>query len=212
MLQNKYIYDCNKCANLCDGISKGVYNFINDVEYSEAKEKLIINKINSIDGFFAQKNEENNYPDVQVFSKKNNITFYIEVKCQRRTFMSVKKKLPKGDLEPSETVALNLSDLLRYFDIHKQTNANIFILWCVENRPCIIEKGKTKYYYQYIDKLEEIYNLYKDKRKFTRKSGVGDVDEFGNHKGVVVNYHFSLNELEELHLLQLLKEGEKIKF
>lgn len=205
---NKFIFDCKNCTNLCDGVSKGTYIFMDDVEYSELKEKLLINKINTVEGFFAKKCEEDDYPDVEVHSKKNDTTFFVEVKCQRRTFMAVERKLPKSDLKPSETVALNLSDLLRYFNIRKQTNANIFILWCVENRPCIVEPGKTKYYYQYIDKLEEIYNYYKEKRKFKRKSGKGDVDQYGNHKGVVVNYHFSLNELKELHLLELLKEGE----
>ena len=41
-----------------------------------------------------------------------------------------------------------------------------------------------------------IYNLEKDKRLFKRKSGEGDIVD-GVHKGVTVNYHFSLTELKE---------------
>ena len=119
--------------------------------------------------------------------------------------MSVKRILPNGGLEPSETLALNLSDLLRYFEIRRSINKPIFIIWCLENRPCIVPEGKT-YYYQDTRKLEEIYNKIGDKRRFRRKSGRGDVVN-GQHKGVVVNYHFSLNELKELHILELLKEG-----
>ena len=33
-------------------------------------------------------------------------------------------------------------------------------------------------------------------RRFKRRSGYGDVVN-GKHKGVVVNYHFSLNELDD---------------
>jgi len=44
--------------------------------------------------------------------------------------------------------------------------------------------------------LEKIYNTAKDKRRFRRKSGKGDIVD-GIHKGVVVNYHFSLKELKK---------------
>ena len=209
MEENKFVFDCNKCPHRCDGISKMVYIFKSDAEYSEEQEKKMIDNINVIKKFVAKKCEKDGYPDIDVFSKENNKTFYIEIKCQRRTFMSVKKILPQGNLEPSETLALNLSDLLRYFDIHKQTKEKIFILWCVENRPCIVEQGNVKYYYQDVEVLEKIYNYYKEKRRFRRKSGYGDVDQYGNHKGVVVNYHFSINELKELDLLEILENGKK---
>jgi len=42
--------------------------------------------------------------------------------------------------------------------------------------------------------LKDIYARYETKRRFRRKSGTGDVID-DVHKGVVVNYHFSLNEL-----------------
>ena len=123
--------------------------------------------------------------------------------------MSIKKILPYSDLEPSETLALNLSDLLRYFEIRKEINKPIFVLWCLENRPCIVPQDKTYYYYQDAKILEDIYNKYKEKRRFRRESGKGDVVN-GQHKGVVVNYHFSLNELEEMHILKLLNGGIKL--
>jgi hypothetical protein len=42
--------------------------------------------------------------------------------------------------------------------------------------------------------LKTIYQKQLDKRRFRRKSGDGDVVD-GVHKGVTVNYHFSLTEL-----------------
>lgn len=206
MKENNFIFDCSKCHTPCDGISKGVYIFENDVDYSERKEKMIIKQINTLSDFKAEKCTKEGYPDILVENLSTSKIFYIEIKAQRRTFMSVKKILPDADLEPSETLACNLSDLLRYVEIRKQTHEKIFVLWCLENRPCIVDDGKTNYYYQDIDELEKIYNRYKDKRRFRRESGRGDVVN-GQHKGVVVNYHFSLNEFIEMHLLELLKKG-----
>ena len=205
---NKFVFDCNSCSERCDGKSKGVYIFENDVEYSENKENQIIGQINCIDGFLASKCTQEGYPDIEILHKPSGKTFYVEIKAQRRTFMSVKRILPDGGLEPSETLALNLSDLLRYFEIRKTLGKPVFILWCLENRPCIVPNGKTYYYYQDFDVLEKIYAEVGDTRKFRRESGFGDVVN-GRHKGVVVNYHFSLNELKELHILELLKEGIK---
>lgn len=203
---NRYLHDCESCATRCDGHSKFVYNFKSDVDYSEEKENEIIGLINNKSGYSASKCDLSGYPDIEVRNLTNGNVFYIEIKAQRRTFMSVKRLLPEAGLEPSETLALNLSDLQRYFEIRRETGKNIFILWFLENRPCIVEAGKSKCFYQHIDELEKIYLHYGDRRRFRRKSGAGDVVD-GQHKGVVVNYHFSLNEFEELDLDKLLEEG-----
>ncbi len=200
---NPFIHDCAKCKTRCDGKSKGVYIFKDDVEFSEERENHLIEQINRIDGFSAKKCEKSGYPDVEVLCEESGKIFYIEVKVQRRTFMAVKYKLPEGDLCPSETLALNLSDLLRYFDIHEKDKVPVFILWCLLERPCIVPEGRTQYYYQDVEVLKPVYIHYGDKRRFRRESGKGDVVD-GQHKGVVVNYHFSLNEFRELHLLELL--------
>jgi len=113
--------------------------------------------------------------------------------------MSVKHFLPKANLQASETIALNLSDLLRYFEIYKKENIPILIIWVLQNRPCIVPDNKRYYFYQSIEILADIYNKYKNNRTFRRKSGKGDVID-GVHKGVVVNYHFSLNELKMFKL------------
>lgn len=201
-----YIYDCSNCPTRCDGNSKRVYNFINDVEYSEKKENELIDTINQIDGFMATKCIVDGYPDIEVFDRYTNKVFYIEIKAQRRTFMSVKRILPYGELEPSETLALNLSDLVRYFNFLNEDQIRIFILWCVENRPCIVPENRTRYFYQDAFILERIYHHYGDSRRFRRASGFGDVVD-GKHKGVVVNYHFSLAELKELDLNEILAKG-----
>ena len=203
-----YKIDCSKCQSRCDGKSKCVYNFESDAEYSEHKEQEVIDAINRIDGFTASKCTLPGYPDIEVHYGDN--IFYIEIKAQRRTFMSVQRLLKSSDLIPSETVALNLSDLKRYFDIEKNDGKKVYLMWCLENRPCIVSVGKTKFFYQSSEALKGIYEHYLDKRRFRRGSGKGDVVN-GQHKGVVVNYHFSLDELVEADagsgFIDLLRKG-----
>ena len=194
---SKYVFDCDKCPTRCDGKSKGTYNFENDVKFSEKYENLIIREINNNPEYSASKCLKKGYPDIVIKEKNTNkLSSYIEIKVQRRTFMPVKKILPDASLAPSETLALNLSDLLRYFKIQHETNVPILILWVLMNRPCIVNSDEIAFFYQSVGKLEEIYLKHGDKRRFRRKSGTGDVVE-GVHKGVVVNYHFSLNELKK---------------
>jgi len=193
---NPYIYDCITCKTRCDGVSKGVYNFTTDVEFAEEQEEIIISKINRNPNYFAKKSEEAGYPDIEIYNKNNELMSYLEIKAQRRTFMSVEKILPKSELKPSETLALNLSDLKRYFEIEKQTKTPTSILWVLMNRPCMVKPTEKKFFYQKTTILKEIYENNPLSRKFRRKSGKGDVIG-GIHKGVVVNYHFSINELKE---------------
>lgn len=192
-----FVYDCSVCPNRCDGVSKGTYNFENDVQFSEHYENLIIDRINKNQNYSASKCQKKGYPDIQIIDNKTNKLFlYIEVKVQRRTFMSVQKILPLSNLFPSETLALNLSDLLRYFKIYETDKIPTNILWVLLNRPCILNSKQKAFYYQSIQKLQQIYKKQADKRRFRRQSGNGDIVN-GIHKGVVVNYHFSLNELKE---------------
>jgi hypothetical protein len=195
-ITNPYLKDCNSCKTRCDGKSKGIYNFKNDVEFAEEQENLIINKINKNPNYFARKTTESGYPDIEIFNKDNVLINYLEIKAQRRTFMSVERILPKANLKPSETLALNLSDLLRYFEIEKQTKIPTSILWVLMNRPCLIENNKKRFFFQKTNQLKEIYLQNKTTRRFRRESGKGDIVD-GKHKGVVVNYHFSINELKE---------------
>lgn len=190
-----FCFDCSVCHTRCDGISKGVYVFENDTSFSERYENEIIAIINASQNYRAAKCEEAGYPDIVVHDHQGNIKTYLEVKVQQRTFMSVQKYLPASDLLPSETVALNLSDLLRYFDIQKKTNVPTSIVWVLLNRPCILRDEQRIYFFQTVDNLKAVYQEVKDKRRFRRKSGEGDVVN-GQHKGVTVNYHFSLRELK----------------
>jgi len=195
---SSYIYECNSCPTRCDGISKGVYDFERDVQFSEAIENEIIKNINQNNSeLFAYKTKKDGYPDIEIISKSS-ITkpiAYLEIKVQSRTFMSVEKLLPQSNLKPSETLALNLSDLERYFKVFQTENTPIFILWCLKNRPCINRNNENIFFYQNIVELEKLrikdnYNL----RKFKRATGIGDIVN-GEHKGVLINYHFSINEL-----------------
>lgn len=109
--------------------------------------------------------------------------------------MAVGKVLPFSGLTPSETIALNLSDLVRYIDLQDKLGLKISILWVLSNRACMVKPNETLYFFQKLDMLKNIYNTEKDKRRFKRASGEGDVVD-GLHKGVTVNYHFSLRELD----------------
>ena len=194
------IFNCNVCHTRCDGKSKGIYNFENDVAFSEKIENEIIKTINiKYNNLFAFKTKKSGYPDIEIISKSsiNEAKAYIEVKVQSRTFMSIERILPNSNLKPSETLALNLSDLERYFEISNNEKTPVFICWCLMNRPCINNDENKKYYFQEIEKLKQIREKdVTNSRKFKRKSGIGDVIN-GEHKGVVVNYHYSINELIE---------------
>lgn len=194
------IYDCSSCQSRCDGKSIGVYDFEKDVNFSEAIEEQIIRRINKSNAeLFAFKTKKNGYPDIEIISKTSldKPISYLEVKVQSRTFMSVEKILPNSNLKPSETIALNLSDLERYFEIHEREKIDLHIVWCLKNRNCINNENTDLYFHQNIKELEKIrLNDKNNSRKFRRASGIGDVVN-GQHKGVLVNYHFSLNELIE---------------
>jgi hypothetical protein len=73
----------------------------------------------------------------------------------------------------------------------------LFIIWRVK-RPCLGEG----YWDQHIGPLIAIGNRYRDHRTWRRASTDSDYVD-GEHKGVVVNYHFSLRELRPLEELLL---------
>lgn len=189
-----FLHDCARCRTRCDGKSLGNYQFKNDVEYSEFFEQLLVRRIIE-SGLYARKTEKDGYPDVEVYDYQGGpLRCFIEVKAQRRSFMMVSQLLPESHLAPSETMALNLSDLLRYFEIAEREPVPVYILWVLRERPCIVDPGKSKAFYQETSALKIVYDFYGDRRRFRRKSGHGDVVN-GKHLGVVVNYHFSLREL-----------------
>jgi hypothetical protein len=192
------IFDCSTCPTRCDGKSKLNYQFEDDVSFAEIQEELVRNNINKNQDYKAYKTTQDGYPDVEIYYK-GNLHRYLEVKAQRRTFMIVEKLLPQSNLTPSETLALNLSDLERYFTIEEKTGIPTSIVWVLMNRPCLVNDVDKKFYYQTTTELKKIYLKYKNKRRFRRKSGEGDMVD-GVHKGVTVNYHFSINELLEWNI------------
>ena len=194
-----YQFNCATCRNRCDGTSLGVYRFGDDVEYSERYENQLIREIIDF-GLYAQKTTRVGYPDIEVYDYENGpLRCFIEVKVQRRSFMMVSKLLPNSDLRPSETMVLNLSDLTRYFEIAANETVPVYILWVLSERPCIVPNGEIRCFYQNTTVLQGIYHRYGDYRRFRRRSGQGDVVD-GQHLGVVVNYHFSLQELMPFRL------------
>lgn len=196
IMLSTYIFDCKVCHTRCDGKSKSVYLFENDAAFSEKFEQMIIERINQSEIYHAQKCNEPGFPDVAVYDKNGHLLNYVEVKVQQRTFMTISNALPNSNLLPSETVALNLSDLLRYFRIFEETKIPTSIVWVLLGRPCIIIDKPYLFFFQRIHRLRDIYFTNGDKRRFRRKSGEGDIVN-GEHKGVTVNYHFSLKEMIE---------------
>lgn len=181
-----------------------VYNFESDVALSEYYEKSLIERVIE-KGYFAMKTTKDKYPDVEIYDRKNGkLLCYVEVKVQRRSFMKVKKFLPYANLEPSETLALNLSDLEHYIEQSKIVDVPIYIMWVLLERPCVLGDKKVMCFYNHIKEFERILSYYGDKRRFRRASGKGDIVN-GEHKGVVVNYHFSISELKPFKLNKILE-------
>lgn len=141
-------------------------------------------------GMRAQKTppQTHGLPDIE-FMRGERLMGRVEIKVQTRTFMAVEKLLPDSHLRPYETVALNLSDLERYIELSKSEHKPIFVVWWVR-RPCI-DQG---YWGQRLEVLESLHQRYGSTRRFRRASTQSDVVD-GVHKGVTVNYHFSLKEL-----------------
>lgn len=203
-----YLYNCATCPTKCDGRSKGVYNFLSDLDYSKEYEKKIREKLNDC-GYYAVETERDQYPDIEVYDREGGkLLCFLEVKAQRRTFMTIEKHLPYSGLLPSETVALNRSDLEHYIDQSDIEEAPIFIMWVVSNRPCITGEG-TKFYYNHIDVFKGIFDHSGNVRQFRRSSGSGDVVD-GVHKGVVVNYHFSLREMIPFTISSFMEHAHQI--
>jgi hypothetical protein len=193
------VFNCKVCSTPCDGKTVAQFDFEHDVHFSESIENQIIDKINSIyPGYQASKTTQPGYPDIEIASKEiGSIHCYIEIKGQARTFMSVAKYLSDSGLKPSETLALNLSDLERYFHINETTQIPIILVWCLMRRPCITGSlpGNKAFYHQELSVLKNIrLHDRNNHRRFRRATGKGDVVN-GQHRGVVVNYHFSINEL-----------------
>ena len=195
------IYDCKTCRTRCDGVTVPKFDFKHDVDFSEAVENEVTAIINKkYPGLFAVKTRQDGFPDIEVSRiNSSSVCLYIEIKVQSRMFMSVQKYLPDSGLHPSETLALNLSDLERYFRVKEREGVPVFITWCLLNRPCMVgtEPGSKRFFSQNLDELKKIRLKDKnDTRRFRRASGEGDVVD-GVHKGVVINYHFSILELFE---------------
>ncbi len=194
------IFNCVVCETRCDGKTVKQFDFDKDVKFSEGIENEVIDTINrNYPNLIAQKTIKEGYPDIEIAKRDNPISIiaFIEIKGQARTFMSVAKILSQSGLQASETIALNLSDLERYFAIKEKEKLPIYLVWCLMSRPCIVQTNSKLFFYQQLNKLQIIRNQdLNNSRRFRRSSGQGDIVN-GQHKGVVVNYHFSLNELVE---------------
>jgi len=187
-------YDCNICTTRCDGKSKEAYIFSDDIAKSEKDEEIIASSIREKLLLEVEKTPSEAYglADLELMTE-GKLICRVEVKHQDRTFMSVRRLLPHGDLLPYETIALNLSDLERYIAQYKVERIPTFVIWHLK-RPCIgdIYCGNE------INVLEASLNLYRTKRTFRRASTKSDYVD-GKHKGVTVNYHFSLKEMISLN-------------
>lgn len=189
----RQIFDCKSCATPCDGTSKKSFDFQADTAISEIAESELTMRLNKFGALQAQKvtDENAHLPDIEI-RKNGRVIARVEVKAQGRAFMAVNRLLPAGNLLPYETVALNRSDLLRYIKNFEIENIPTFIVWRIK-RPCIPDA----WYGHDLETLTKSFEKYGDKRTFKRRSTQSDYVD-GVHKGVTINFHFSLKELLEI--------------
>lgn len=193
-------FNCELCPTRCDGRSKSAYVFEDDVALSEAAEDWLAGHLADALGVDVYKAPPRRHglPDLALI-RGDRVLARVEVKAQGRAFMAVQRLLPHANLLPYETVALNLSDIKRYAAQYRMDGVPLFLIWRVK-RPCLGEG----YWGQHIEPLMQIGNRYRDHRTWRRASTDSDYVE-GEHRGVTVNYHFSLRELLPLaELLPLL--------
>ncbi|MCB0257402.1 MAG: hypothetical protein KDI55_27075 [Anaerolineae bacterium] len=195
-------FDCAICPTRCDGKSKSEYVFEDDVAASEEAEDWLAGHLwmaLDVDVYTAPA-RRHGLPDLALI-RGDRVLARVEVKAQGRAFMAVERLLPSADLRPYETVALNLSDIRRYAAQYREDQIPTYLIWRVR-RPCLGEG----YWGQHIDALIEIGNQYRDDRTWRRASTESDYVD-GEHRGVTVNYHFSLREL--LPLPTLVEEMQR---
>jgi len=195
-------FDCQLCPTRCDGRSKSAYVFEDDVALSEAAEDWLARHLSDVLGVDVYKApaQRQGLPDLALI-RGDRVLARVEVKAQGRAFMAVQRLLPGADLLPYETVALNLSDIRRYAAQYRLDGVPLFIIWRVK-RPCLGEG----YWGQHIGPLIAIGNRYRDQRTWRRASTDSDYVD-GEHRGVTVNYHFSLKELLPLEELVVEMAG-----
>lgn len=192
-------FDCAICPTRCDGRSKSAYIFEEDVALSEAAEEWLAGHLAdalAVDVYRAPA-QRHGLPDLALI-RGDRVLARVEVKAQGRAFMAVQRLLPQADLLPYETVALNLSDIKRYAAQYRLDGVPLYLIWRVK-RPCLGEG----YWGQHIGPLMAIGDRYRERRTWRRASTDSDYVD-GQHRGVTVNYHFSLKEL--LPLAELVEE------
>ncbi len=192
-------FDCTICPTRCDGRSKRAYIFEEDVALSEAAEEWLAGHLAdalAVDVYRAPA-QRHGLPDLALI-RGDRVLARVEVKAQGRAFMAVQRLLPQADLLPYETVALNLSDIKRYAAQYRLDGVPLYLIWRVK-RPCLGEG----YWGQPIGPLMAIGDRYRERRTWRRASTDSDYVD-GEHRGVTVNYHFSLKEL--LPLAELVEQ------
>jgi hypothetical protein len=197
-LLSPWVYHCAACPTRCDGQTVPQFDFAHDVRFAEQIEQQVMAQLLArYPHLGVRKTTRPGYPDLELSlaGQPETCFGFLEVKGQARTFMKVAERLPTSGLAPSETIALNLSDLERYFAIQTTENRPIYLVWCLLNRPCQVAPGQSRFFHQELGPLRQIRQAdAANTRRFRRRTGPGDVVD-GQHRGVVVNYHFRLGEL-----------------
>jgi hypothetical protein len=190
-------YNCEQCPTRCDGRSKSAYIFADDLQLAHQAEDWLLAHLTALLPWQGRKTPATAHglPDLELRAG-DRLCARIEVKAQGRAFMAVERLLPHAALRPYETVALNLSDLERYMALYEREHIPLFIIWCVR-RPCL----GAGCWGQTIAALRTIYQREGERRRYRRRSTASDYVD-GQHKGVTVNYHFSLRELLPLEDLE----------
>ena len=207
MTENHPIHpDCSSCTQRCDRRTRDRHDFQADADYAGTHELELAELLSGNPGFTARKTRRREYPDIEVIdTRTGKAVCYVEVKALRRAFMSVERLLPAAGLTPPETVELNTSDLLRYVRIHHRTGKKVFVLWRISERACLTPEGGYRCFFGDVEDLILIHARTMADRTYRRRTGSGDIVN-GEHKGVVVNFHYSIRELTEARPENRLRE------
>ncbi|MBQ4309313.1 MAG: hypothetical protein II772_06260 [Lachnospiraceae bacterium] len=197
---------CIDCPTRCDAAPRPRHDFEKDAEYAEAMELELAALLDANPGVCARKSPRHEMPDIEVSDRRTGeVICYVEVKALKRAFMGVERILPESGLTAPETVELNTSDLMRYDLIRRAVGKPVFVLWRISERPCLTAEGGYRCFFGGVGELMRIRARTADVRTYRRKTRAGDVVN-GEHKGVVVNFHFSVAELTEARPENCLSE------
>lgn len=200
---NSLNLSCGIC-HTCNAKSKGAYSFNSDLSKSQELVEALMALVAETTSFHCIPPGHVKDPDIQVLDSQERLVCRIEAKMlEDKPFMKVNSFLSGHDLQPKETIVVDYSKLMSYFERMQADNCGAssyiptFVVWHL-GRPCAELNGITVF--QECQGLKTIFNQKGKSRVYDRKTGTGDFKD-GTQMGITKKYHFSVREcrpIEEL--------------